>query len=281
MEEYYFLFVLAFIWLVFASIQDFRKTEVANWLNFSLIAFALAYRAFYAVAFDNLQFLGFGLLGFGVFFILAHLFYYTRVFAGGDAKLLMGLGIILPFNSYSEFVLGTGEFIFLMFTLGLIYGIVYSTFLVRKDKKKFFKHFDGIFKGIMKAYLFSIIVLGIAALLLGILGLFIPVAIALFVFFVLYGYLKAIEGIMVKKVEPGKLMEGDWLVGDVKVGRNVIKKSVHGLSFEEIKMLKRAKKKVVIMNGLPFVPAFLLSFSVMVFFFLVLSSWPYPLSFLF
>jgi len=281
MEEYYFLFVLAFIWIVFANIQDLRKTEVSNWLNFSLIAFALAYRAFYAVAFDNLQFLGFGLLGFGAFFILAHLFYYTRVFAGGDAKLLMGLGVILPFSSYSEFLLSAGEFIFLLFTLGLIYGVIYSAFLVRKSKKEFFKHFNKNFKSIMKAYLFAIVVLGVAALLLGVLSLFIFTAIGLFVIFILYGYLKAVERIMVHKVSPGKLREGDWLVGDVKIGRNIIKQSVHGLSLEEIKMLRRAKKKVVIMNGIPFVPAFLMAFLVMVFFFLVLSSWPFPLSFLF
>jgi len=90
MEEYYFLFVLAFVWMIFAVVQDLKTREVANWLNFSLIGFALAYRAFYSSFTGEWMFLGFGFLGFLMFFILAHVFYYSKVFAGGDAKLLMG-----------------------------------------------------------------------------------------------------------------------------------------------------------------------------------------------
>jgi len=42
-----FLIVIAIVWMIFAVIQDFRKREVANWWNFSLIAFVLAYRLFF------------------------------------------------------------------------------------------------------------------------------------------------------------------------------------------------------------------------------------------
>ncbi len=33
----YFLIVIAFIWILFAVVQDLRKREVANWVNFSLL----------------------------------------------------------------------------------------------------------------------------------------------------------------------------------------------------------------------------------------------------
>jgi len=90
MTEIYFLFALAIIWTTFAAIQDIKTREVSNWLNFSLIAFALAYRAFYSISKKDPKFFILGVLGFIIFFILAHVFYYGRAFAGGDAKLLMG-----------------------------------------------------------------------------------------------------------------------------------------------------------------------------------------------
>ena len=36
-----FLIILALIWLIFAVISDLKTREVPNWLNFSLIIFAL------------------------------------------------------------------------------------------------------------------------------------------------------------------------------------------------------------------------------------------------
>ena len=43
------LVVLALIWIIVSVVQDFRKREVENWWNFSLISIALAYRAFLSV----------------------------------------------------------------------------------------------------------------------------------------------------------------------------------------------------------------------------------------
>ena len=89
-----FLIVIAVIWIVFAVIQDFRKREVANWWNFSLIAFVFAYRAFLSLNSGDYRYFLWGLIGFVAGFILANAFYYARMFAGGDAKLLMALGTI-------------------------------------------------------------------------------------------------------------------------------------------------------------------------------------------
>jgi Flp pilus assembly protein protease CpaA len=39
----------AFIWIFFAMMQDLRYREVADWLNFSLVLFALGFRFFYSL----------------------------------------------------------------------------------------------------------------------------------------------------------------------------------------------------------------------------------------
>ena len=53
---------------------DFKTREVSNWLNFSLMGFGLAYRAFYASFFDNWIFFVSGLLGFILFFVFYYFF---------------------------------------------------------------------------------------------------------------------------------------------------------------------------------------------------------------
>ena len=124
MESYYFLFVLAFLYILFASFQDLRTREIANWLSFSLIAFVLAYRAFYANHFNDWNFFLFGVIGVLLFVGFGYALYYGRVFAGGDAKLLMGLGGVFPYNNYLDFVFLGGGFVLLLLFVGSVYGLV-------------------------------------------------------------------------------------------------------------------------------------------------------------
>ena len=85
MLEVVFLAVLALIWIVFATIQDVRTREIANWLSFSLIIFALGFRFFYSLFYEvGFGFFYQGLIWFGIMFVVGNLFYYIRMFAGGD-----------------------------------------------------------------------------------------------------------------------------------------------------------------------------------------------------
>src|SRR3989344_6797995 len=100
MNPYYFLFALALLWTIFAVIQDIKKREVANWLNFSLLAFALAYRLFYSISANQINFFLYGAVGAAVCYAFALAFYYSKTFAGGDAKLLVAYGAIFPYKSF-------------------------------------------------------------------------------------------------------------------------------------------------------------------------------------
>lgn len=265
------MFFLAWIWLVFASIQDIKKTEVANWISYSLISFAFAYRAFYSVFSEKIEIILYGAAGFAIFFVLAHLFYYTRTFAGADAKLLMGIGVILPFENLEGLLVLSLEFIFLLFFLGTIYSIAYSLFLAFRNKEKFMKEFkkdiyaykNWIFlTGLMAVFIFILFMSWIGGAL----------AIGVFLASMLFIYLKSFEkSCLIVERKSSELMEGDWLEKEIRAGSRIINKSVHGLSKEEIKLLKKYGKKVIIKQGIPFVPAFLLAFSFMVFFWLFLQ----------
>ena len=76
--ENLFLIILGFIWIIGAVIQDFKRREVDNIWNFSLIAFALAYRLSLSVYSENYWFFINGLLGLAIFLFLGNVFYYSR-----------------------------------------------------------------------------------------------------------------------------------------------------------------------------------------------------------
>ena len=267
LEKYYFLFLIALVWILFAVVQDLRTREISNWLNFSLIAIVLAYRAFYSLSVGSYDFFVYGLFGILGFVFLGYLFYYAKIFAGGDAKLLFGLGGVLPIESFGDLLVLGGGFVMLLFLIGVLYTLIYTMFLVNSRWKEFSKDFGKRFREKRKKfYLLLIIILVLVLVIMKDIG---GSSLILMIFpltFLLYIYVKSVEKVcMMKYLGAKDLTEGDWLERDVRVGGKVIRKSVHGLSKKEIGILKRAKKKVWIKDGVPFSPAFLGAFLVFVY----------------
>ena len=258
MEEYYFLFGLGLVWIVFATIQDLRKREVANWLNFSLISFGISFKLFYSLWTGNWDIVFFGVLGLVSFILLGYAFYYGRVFAGGDAKLLMGIGAILPYRNYFDLLYLSGGFLVLLFLAGAVYTLIYSGFIAVGNKKRYVKELKkNIFEG---KWLFLISVL----LILFIESITRSIVVLLgFVFLLmLYFHVKAVDACMIKLYGSQDLCEGDWLAMDVKLKKGFVRRSVHGLSLKEIDKIRKEGKRVWIKEGIPFVPAFLIAFLV-------------------
>ena len=79
---------------------------------------------------------------------------------------------------------------------------------------------------------------------------------------------------MVKTIDSRKLREGDWLYKDVKVGSRRIRASWDGLKKEEISILRKSHKKILIREGVAFTPVFLVSF--LIFFYLWFNGLRYP-----
>jgi Flp pilus assembly protein protease CpaA len=130
MQEYYFLFGVVLVWMFFAVWQDMKTREIYNWLNFSLLGIALAYKAFLSFNRNDSSVFLISIAGALVFYGLANLFYYGKAFAGGDAKLLIAVGAALPYESYLDILILGGAFVFLLFLMGAMYSLVYSLFIV-------------------------------------------------------------------------------------------------------------------------------------------------------
>jgi len=262
MHELIFLFILALIWIIFATIQDIRKKEIANWINFSLIIFALGFRLFYSLFSGDHNFLIQGLIGFGIFLILGNLFYYLHVFAGGDCKLMISLGAILPifdniWNNLELFLFFIGIFLI----IGFAYNLFFIIYLSIKNFKPFSKKFKILFKE-NKKYLVSITLISLIFLILGFIT-YLSILFAVYLLFLSYLiiFVKSVdESCMIKKVNPFNLTEGDWLYKEIRIGRKLIKAKWGGLTKEEILIIQKNKKQILIRRGIAFAPVFLISY---------------------
>ena len=254
-----FLICLAGIWLAFATACDFRKREIPDWLSFSLIAFALAYRAFYSI-FSWQDFFTPGVIGLAIFFVIGEGIYRIG-FGGGDAKILMALGTILPFSlSFWINAKLLATFFISLFFIGAFYGLAFSIIITVRNSKKFVKQFRQEFLERKKLFILS---LALAVFCL-ILSFFSIIFIAPAIFFMLmpavFAYAKALEEVMVKTLSTSKLTLGDWLYENVKIGNKTIKPSITGLDEKELKILQRYKGKVKVKEGIPFTISFLIAF---------------------
>jgi len=265
-----FLIALALIWVIVAMVQDFRNREVANWLNFSLLLFALAFRGFFSAFTNDYMFLIFGLVGLAISFVLGHILYYARLFAGGDAKLFIALGAVIPFaNNFFENNLIFFVFIISLLFGGAIYSLFYSSVLAFRCKKAFIKEFKNIFEK-SKSSFYAVLAFSAGFILFflftrDLIILLFPIF-AISIFFI-YIYTKAVEhSCMLIYVPTNKLTVGDWLAEEVKIGDKKIKPYWEGLSEEQVGLLKKNHKgKVLIKQGIPFTPAFLIALLVLIY----------------
>ena len=262
MLEIIFLFSLAIIWMIFGAVADLKYHIVPNWLNFSLIIFALGARFFYSLFSGDFNFFYQGLIGLGIFLIIGNALYYGRMFSGGDAKLMIALGTILPTSEFfSDNLEHFAMFLILFLFTGAIYGFGSIIFFSVKNFSNFKKQFLKQIKKEKSKTLLAII-FGTFFLILGLFEMtFFYFGMLIFLFPYLYFYAKAVdESCMVKIIGTRNLTEGDWLCNNLKIGKKTIKSKWEGLSKEEIKMIRKKFRNVKIRDGVPFEPTFLIAF---------------------
>lgn len=261
---------LAITVLLTASYTDFRKREVPDWLNYGLIFAVLGIRTIFSFELGWNVLIS-GILGFSAGFLLALLFYYTNQWGGGDSKLLMGMGgligISYPFSSDSW------NFLFFFIALllfGAIYGVLFLIYTAITKRKIFLPRFKEILKQFRILH-FAVIGITTAGLIF---SLFYPVLLPLAIFpsafFYLLAFVSAVEKkCFIRKVHPGHLTEGDWLADDlVHQGKKLMEKKT--LELEDLKRIRAWHSEgriesVLIREGIPFVPSFLIAYLVLLF----------------
>ena len=271
---------IAFVVLVCASYVDLRIREVPDWLNYSAAAAGLSISLIYSVIFSTPWPFIFSAAGAIFFLLIGLLMFYAGQWGGGDSKLLIALGALfgLVFSSTFPFIILQQPLISFWINLlfvGVAYALCWSVYLAIKNKGEFRRQFLIITREASR-FKITIITLLVGSILTLVmidnLSIKLPLLgaiIAIVTGTIMIVFARAVEkSSMLKRVHPSKLTEGDWIAEDVYVGKKYVcgPKDL-GIEKAQIKLLisyarQRKIKTILIKEGIPFVPSFLLAFLV-------------------
>lgn len=262
--------------LIIASLSDIKTREVPDWLNYSLVAFAIGSALILSLYHGYSHIIINSLLGLGVGVIIGLFMFYTGQWGGGDSKLIMGLSALIGL-SLSDF--GTTIPILFVFVLnillvGALYGLIFSfvkALLNFKDFKQAAIKRLRSKEMIVTRIILLIIIVGAFIFLLAsrsvesamVFGL----AMLLFIFFYLWTFVSIIEKTcMITMMKVKELTVGDWVIDKVvkKKGKKeklILKPTRTGITEKQIALLKKHWiRKVKVKVGVPFVPSFLIAY---------------------
>ncbi len=260
---------ICLIALLAGSYTDLKTREVPDWLNYALIGIGLSIRSLNSLILWDYKPILYGVIGLGIFVGIALIMFYTGQWGGGDAKMLMGLGALLGFDlTFSSLSI---SFIIALIFIGAVYGMGWMLVLVIRHWKPFAKQFHEIMHKRSVLYVRTAVLSVSTILLISIFFLkdatirFLIVVLILLSYTLLYLYflIKSVELVcMIKRIPTEKLTEGDWIAEEIKKGKKVIAGPKDlGISREQIAELKKLKiKEVIVKEGVPFIPSFLLAF---------------------
>ncbi len=268
------LIILGLLALILASINDLKTREVPDSLSYGLIITGLFLHLLGSIIFKDFKFISFNILGIIIAIATSLLMFYGKQWGGGDAKLLIGIAAI--FYPYPETLLSylspnlNIPFILILWLniliIGSVYGIFYSIYLSIKNYQAFSNQFLLLIKNQKIKYfqliaIFAAIIIIITSVIINSLLLIIP-SILILLFPLLFVYVKAVENsCMYKTLTLNKLTEGDWAVEDIYLnGKKVYDKNSIGIEKKHLLLFKDIKdKKVLVKEGIPFVPSFLIA----------------------
>jgi len=239
--------------LTISSITDFRRKEVPDFLTNTFILFGILSQLTIFLSTWNWSRLIWVTISSTFSIAVGMLLYFSGIWGGGDVKVLAACALLFGY-------VGEDELFFLKFfsnflLVGALYGSVFFLLV-------FLRNFSKISKERKIANFTLIILIFLSSLLFSDFWYMIVMT-----GFLIWLSLNAdwVENSMKKYVEIPKLTEGDWLVRPVRYGRIVVEPRATGLTREDLRKLKKLYrmgrvKKVLIKEGVPFVPAFLVAF---------------------
>jgi Flp pilus assembly protein protease CpaA len=264
--------VVGLVALIIGSLFDIKTREVPDWLNYSLIAFAVGSSLILAIYYGYSHIIVNALIGLGVGVAIGLLMFYTGQWGGGDSKLIMGLSALMGF-SFSEF--NTGVPLFFVFLInillvGAIYGLSFSLVKALTNYNGFKQAAEEKLRS-KKIFWVRVVLLIIAIAALVFLlasrsvesGIAFGLALSLFLFFYLWVFVETVEKTcMIKKIKLSQLTEGDWIVGNVMKNKKILlKPSKTGITLKQMELLKKHRmREITIKIGIPFVPSFLVAY---------------------
>lgn len=256
-----------------------KYNEVPDWLSYGTIIVGIISSLMASILYSDYHFILYSLIGAAIGFLIGGLLYWLNQWGGADFLFLIGIGSLIGFN-YHEKVSILLVTIINIFIMGAVLGALFSFYQAIKHWKKFKEEFKThirtpyMIKTRAMVAIFSIIMIVIALFQeLFIKVLMIGFAALVFFMFYFYVFTKVVEKTaLVKSLPVKELTEGDWLMENVTIGKKTIfaKKAIDK---NQLTLLKKHKKKVLVRYGMPFLPSFLAGYILTI----IIGNWFYLL----
>jgi len=277
---------IAMIALIASSYTDLKRREVPDWISIGLVCLGIFVNLLFSILFWDYNYILGSLVGFAAVLLLGWIMFYSGQWGGGDSKMLMALGALLGINPFVHEIPWFAHFIFNLIIVGAVYGLLWTVYLIISKFNAFSRSLQDLLKERRlrqaKATMFFVLLL---LILMGVLIMIVPqlrqfsfmsgfilyIALVVPLTFYLWIAVKAVEkSCMLKFVLPGQLTEGDWIAKDIVVkGKTIASPKDLGIDKKQIAILKKLYtrgliKKILIKEGIPFLPSFLIAYALTV-----------------
>lgn len=260
----YAFIAIAIIGTAIGTYTDIKTRLVPDWTSYFMLAIGLGGHAILSFLSNSYWPIAYSAIGAGSFFGIGYLLYRGGVWGGGDAKLLPAIGSLIAYSGSIAIWPILVSFWLNLLLAGAAFGILGMLYLFFKHRQKTIIELKGLIKRFRLPFYSAVF----ASVLFGATSVFEPRALfgfTLAVLCLLLFVLKATEkSALHKAVAPSKLVEGDWILCDVKVGDYCYKPKRIGIEkadIEKMILLEKAGKlrEVMVKDGVPYVPSFLIA----------------------
>ena len=233
--------------LIISTIIDLKTFEIPDAITHFLIFFGIGAHVLLSI---NGGFLISKLfISLAIATAFGIIMYYSGQWGGGDSKLLMGMSAMLPLYALNA----PYPFIVSFIVNLMIAGGIYSTLFLIKESIVHFNKIDSDLPILKYLMLFSVtLIFGKLYILGAALGVLIILILAMHVQ----------NNFFVKKIRPNDLVEGDWVMDNLKYrGKVIFKPKTTGVSKKDILLIRKYFRKTInVKSGVAFGPAFLIAF---------------------
>ncbi len=256
------ILITVFVMLLIATGYDLKWRYVPDYASYSFIAIAIIERVLYAIELNSLEPIKWVIPSVIIMAGTGYSLYKSGMWGGGDVKIIISVAILLAWFPNESIPMFINFFINLMI-IGAAYILPVTFFIGLRKVKPSRKQSILMIAGLIISLTLLNLTLSLTNLLIA-LSLIIITSLP---------YLKTIESkCFINPANMNTLMDGDWLVEEVRVDRRVIKPRKEGLTRDEAELIKKwwrqgkLKDKPLIKEGVAYLPAFLITFLVTLFF---------------
>lgn len=242
------------------GLYDLKTTYMMDRLAMAMILLGLGLHALESLLIGSVMPLALSLIASGAFFAFGYFMYKAGYWGGGDGEILIAIGALVPYAPFQSALSPLSlsfslDFFINSFVIGGVYSILYALAVGVSDRKvisAFSKKMKAEAKGTIAitAGTFFILTAISSAFPAGNV-LFFPatMALLLFLLLMLFKFAKVVEDVGFYRRVPVSKLKVDDMIGEDLPKLGIYKKIIRGLTPQEIARIRKAKKSVLVREG--------------------------------